>query len=82
MTTVMPAATLRPIPIYYNPVENSAGLRLINILVASCSRMRSRTISAVIICAHPFVTYAFTASSTTSEEFSFVHYIIKTLLVF
>jgi hypothetical protein len=78
----MQAATLRPIPLYYNPVENSAGLRLINNLVASCSHMRTRTITAVIICAHPFVTYAFTASSTTSKEFSFVHYIIKTLLVF
>ena len=66
----------------HNPTANSAGLLWLNILVASRSHMRTRTISAVIICAYPFVTYAFTASSTTSKEFSFVHYIIKTLLVF
>jgi hypothetical protein len=51
-------------------------------LKASCSKMRSRTIAAIIVSAYSFVTYTFTASTTTSYKFSFIHDDIITLLVF
>lgn len=51
-------------------------------LKASCSKMRSRTIAAIIVSAYSLVTYTFTASTTTSYKFSFIHDDIITLLVF
>jgi hypothetical protein len=51
-------------------------------LKASCSKMRSRTIAAIIVSAYSFVTYTFAAPTATSYKFSFIHYDIITLLVF
>jgi hypothetical protein len=51
-------------------------------LKAPCSKMRSRTIAAIIVSAYSFVTHTFTASAATSYKFSFIHDDIITLLVF
>lgn len=51
-------------------------------LKASCSKMRSRTIAAIIVSTYSFVTHTFTASTATSYKFSFIHDDIITLLVF
>ncbi len=51
-------------------------------LKASCSKMRSRTIAAIIVSAYSFVTHTFTATTATSYKFSFIHDDIITLLVF
>lgn len=51
-------------------------------LKASCSKMRSRTIAAIIVSAYSFVTDTFAVSATTSYKFSFIHDDIITLLVF
>ena len=51
-------------------------------LIASCSEMGSRTITAIIISGYSFVTDTLAASTTASRKFSFVHSIFLTLLVF
>jgi hypothetical protein len=42
-------------------------------LIASCSEMGSRTITAIIISGYSFVTDTLAASTTASRKFSFVH---------
>jgi hypothetical protein len=51
-------------------------------LIASCSEMGPRTITAIIISGYSFVTDTFAASTTAPSKFSFVHNIFLTLLVF
>ncbi|MGA7692526.1 MAG: hypothetical protein WCA61_09490, partial [Nitrososphaeraceae archaeon] len=51
-------------------------------LRASCSIMRSRTITAIIISGYSLVTDTFAASTTAPHKSSFIHNVFITLLVF
>jgi hypothetical protein len=62
----------------YNIVSKARRLPLI----ASCSEMGSRTITAIIISGYSFVTDTLAASTTAAPKFSFVHNVFITLLVF